>query len=95
MRARTKLLIVGLLFLNCGALTPPRPDGGSGGGSDSGSVGGGGGSTNTAPWVEVALQIPPGTLGSVQRLAARPGELYALVANQYVLRSVGAATAAS
>jgi hypothetical protein len=37
----------------------------------------------------VALQVPAGTQGTIQRLAARPGEVYALVANQYVLRSAG------
>jgi hypothetical protein len=40
-------------------------------------------------WTEVALQVPPGTQGTVQRLAAHPGEVFALVANQYLLRSVG------
>jgi hypothetical protein len=101
----TSLIVATLLFLSCGALTPPRPDGGTdagslgggtavggGGGATGGGNGGGnggGGGTTEAPWVEVALQVPAGTLGSVQRLSARPGEIYALVSNQYVLRSVG------
>lgn len=64
--------------------------GGGGGvtGGGGGVTGGGGGGVE-APWTEMALQVPPGTLGTVQRLAARPGEIYALVANQYVLRSAG------
>ncbi len=37
----------------------------------------------------MALQVPTGTMGSVQQLAARPGEVWALIANQYVLYSVG------
>lgn len=93
------------LFLSCGALTPLRSDGGApdagptaggggtgGGGALGGGTGGGGatgGGTTELPWAEVALQIPGGTLGTVQRLAARPGEIFALVANQYLLRSAG------
>ncbi len=101
------LLVLGF---SCGALTPPRPDGGTatgggggiatgggaqtgggsqtGGGTGGGVTGGGGGGAE-APWTEVALQVPTGTLGTVQRLSARPGEIYALVSNQYLLRSAG------
>ncbi len=76
-----------LVLAGCGALTPPRPDGGTGGGAPGGGSGGGGGAE--APWVEVALQVPSGTLGTVQQLAARPGEIFALVSNQFLLRSAG------
>lgn len=103
------------LAAGCGALTPPKQDGGTGGGIATGggggtatgggggtatggggtatgggaATGGGGGGGAEAPWLEVALQVPVGTQGTVQRLSARPGEIYALVANQYVLRSAG------
>ncbi len=72
--------------------------GGGGGGTATGggiATGGGGGTTTGGgggaelPWTEVALQVPINTPGTVQRLAARPGEIFALVANQYVLRSAG------
>ncbi|MDP1827173.1 MAG: hypothetical protein Q8L48_28125 [Archangium sp.] len=105
-------MLLSLVLLGCGALTPPKPDGGTGGGfatgggtatggggtatggggaatgGGGGATGGGGGGTE-ASWLEVALQVPAGTQGTVQRLSARPGEIYALVANQYVLRSAG------
>lgn len=73
---RASLLLLLLVVASCGALTPPRPDGGTGGG---GTQTGGG---TEAPWLEVTLQVPPGTTGTVQRLSARPGEIYALIANQ-------------
>lgn len=71
-----------------GATGGGAPTGGGATGGGGGATGGGGGGAE-APWVEVALQVPAGTLGSVQRLAARPGELWTLVNNQYVLRSAG------
>ena len=107
---RALFLSVALGVVGCGALGPPRVDGGNGGGGGSLFTGGGGGFATgggavtggggaavgggvgggaEAPWVEVALQVPAGTPGTVQRLAARPGEIYALVASQYVLRSAG------
>jgi hypothetical protein len=42
-----------------------------------------------AAWQEMVLQVPTNTQGTVQRLAARSGEIFALVANQHVLRSTG------
>ena len=97
------VVALAVVLAGCGALTPPRPDGGMGGGlatgggfatGGGGSTGGGGTATGGGggaelPWIEVALQVPLGTQGTVQRLAARPGEIFALVANQYVLRSAG------
>ncbi|MDP3157287.1 MAG: hypothetical protein Q8N23_31735 [Archangium sp.] len=97
-RLRSGGTVLALLLAGCGALTPPRPDGGTGGGATGGGLAsgggggiatGGGGGGMEAPWNEVALQVPAGTLGTVQQLAARPGEVFALVANRYVLRSAG------
>lgn len=72
-----------LLAAACGPLTPPRVDGGLGTGTG-GSAGGA-----ESPWVEVSLANATGTKGSVQRLAARPGEIYVLVAQRNLLRSEG------
>ncbi len=97
-RLRSGGTVLAVLLVGCGALTPPRPDGGTGGGglatgggSGGGSGGGatGGGDAVEAPWLEVALQVPAGTLGTVQQLAARPGEIFALVAHRFLLRSAG------
>lgn len=43
-------------------------------------------------WTEVALQVPSGTMGSVTRLAAGQSEVFAYVADQYVLRSASSGT---
>ncbi|MCA2982038.1 MAG: hypothetical protein INH41_22540 [Myxococcaceae bacterium] len=61
--------------------------GAAGGGTAGGSTAGGG--SAEPPWVEVSLQVPAGTTGAVQRLGAGAGAVYALVSNQYVLRSLG------
>ncbi len=70
-----------LVSAGCGALTPARADGGAldgGPGVDGG---------DDATWLEVFVDAPPGTRGDVQRLEVRPGEVWALLASRYLLRS--------
>lgn len=63
--------------------------GATGGGSGGGATGGGGGVVN---WTEVALQVPNGTMGAVTRLAAGNGEVFAFVADQYILANPSSGT---
>lgn len=77
------LPLVLLLAAGCGALQRPGTDGGTGGGSGGGTGGGNG------QWLEVVIDVPTGTTGEVQSLQVRPGEVWALVGNQYVVRSLG------
>lgn len=97
MRWRNAVLL-GLVVSACGALMPPRPDGGVedgglGGGigfvEDSG-IGGGGGGGGAGAWQLVTLNFagapPP---GPVQRLVAGPGQLFAAVGYRYLMHSSG------
>lgn len=81
MTART-VTMLGVVLLACGPLGPPRADGGG----DGGATGGGG---PPAAWQEVTLAIPGASTGPVQRLVARPGELFAAVGHETLLHSRG------
>lgn len=80
-----RALISTLLLLACTPLVRPGQDAGSGGGAGGGS-GGGTGAGGAGAWVEVPLALT-GAQGDVQRLAARAGEVWAMVAHGAVLRA--------
>jgi len=81
-----RAVICCLLLLACTPLVRPGQDAGTGGGTGGGGSGGGAGGGSGGPWVEVPIAIT-GAQGDVQRLAARPGEVWAMVGHGAMVRA--------